>query len=73
MEALLLPGLRSARRAEIARLKPARQADPGRVLLRLVKPLVHGRTADEGRARANGDDARQTLCMPWVRLAGSER
>ena len=58
MESLLMQGLLSVNLGELAKAKKAYQTDPDGVFLRIVKPLLHGRTADEVIARANGDDAR---------------
>jgi hypothetical protein len=43
---------------ELAKAKKEYRTDPDGVFLRIVKPLMHGRTADEVIARANGEDAR---------------
>jgi hypothetical protein len=60
LETLLMQGLQSENQnlGELAKAKKAYQTDPDGVFLRIVKPLMHGRTADEVIARANGDDAR---------------
>lgn len=58
MEALLMQGLQSENLGDLAKAKKAYRTDPDSVFLRIVKPLMHGRTADEVIARANGDLAR---------------
>ena len=58
MEALLMQRLQAGSQREVAEIKAAYQADPDTAFLRVAAPLLHGRTADEVLALANGVGAR---------------
>jgi len=50
--------LQAGSRREVAEIKTAYQADPYIAFLHVAAPVLHGRTADEVLALANGVGAR---------------
>jgi hypothetical protein len=55
MESVLMQSLRDGGQRELAEVKKAYKADPESVFLRLCKPILHGRTADEVIAQSRGE------------------